>query len=32
MIVAEIALSGKLEIVAHLPKGDIRISQFTDAA
>ena len=26
------ALGGKLEIIAHLPKGDIRISQFTDAA
>jgi hypothetical protein len=26
------ALGGKLEIVAHLPKGDIRITQFTDAA
>ena len=26
------ALGGKLEIIAHLPKWDIRISQFTDAA
>ena len=26
------ALGGELEIIAHLPKGDIRISQFTDAA
>jgi transcriptional regulator with XRE-family HTH domain len=25
-------LGGKLEIVARLPKGDIRITQFTDAA
>jgi len=26
------ALGGKLELIAHLPGGDIRISQFTDAA
>lgn len=26
------ALGGELEIIAHLPKGDIRIGQFTDAA
>ncbi len=26
------ALGGQLEIIAHLPKGDIRISQFTGAA
>jgi hypothetical protein len=26
------ALGGKLEIIAHLPGGDIRISQFIDAA
>jgi transcriptional regulator with XRE-family HTH domain len=26
------ALGGELELIAHLPKGDIRIRQFTDAA
>ena len=26
------ALGGELEIIAHLPGGDIRLSQFTDAA
>jgi DNA-binding XRE family transcriptional regulator len=26
------ALGGQLELIAHLPGGDIRISQFTDAA
>jgi transcriptional regulator with XRE-family HTH domain len=26
------ALGGKLEIIAHLPGGDIRIGQFNDAA
>ena len=25
------ALGGQLEIIAHLPKGDIRISQFADS-
>ena len=26
------ALGGKLELIVHLPEGDIRISQFNDAA
>lgn len=26
------ALGGKLEIIAHLPRGDIRISQFKEAS
>ncbi len=26
------ALGGELELIAHLPGGDIRINQFTDAA